>query len=97
MGKENHRFVFANIVREHSFDSQLNKIAGNYERLDELDSAIDWGLSRAPTKFVNFAADFYLWKMERISKNFPQLRIVYRYDSEAHTVYLIAVEEIRHA
>jgi len=38
---------------------------------------------------------YYLWKMERISENFPQLRILYPYEESAHTVTLIAADEIK--
>jgi hypothetical protein len=83
------------IIREVSFDEKLAKIAQNYSRLDELDIAIDWGLCRKPDAFFNIEKDFYLWKMERISDNFPQLIIVYHYDMAKNTVTLIDVDEIK--
>lgn len=97
MGKEDDSNIFTeppHIVREITYDQQLEKIAGNFKRLDELDEAIEWGLSHGPTNFFNIEGEFYLWKMEKISEHFPQLRIIYRYSVAENTVYLIAVDEI---
>src|SRR4051812_27054019 len=82
------------IIREPAFDAELGKIAGSYQRLADLDDAIDWALSRQPERFFRMSDGYHFWKMERISPHFPQLRIIYYYDVWKNTVLLIAVSEI---
>jgi hypothetical protein len=81
-------------VRENKFDKQLKLIAKSYRRMDELDRAIEWGLSHDPKQFYNFCRDFYIWKTERLVVDLPQLRILYQYIESQNTVILIAIEEV---
>ena len=63
--------------------------------MDELDRAVEWALHRKPKRFYNICDDFYLWKTDRLIPEIPQLRILYRYDEEQHTVYLIAADVVK--
>src|SRR4051812_26780703 len=82
------------IIRQPAFDDALARIAGDYKRLHELDSAIDWALVRDPKRFFGMADGYHLWKMDKISPHFPQLRIIYSYDEWKHEIILIAVSEL---
>lgn len=84
------------VIREAEFDSVSKKIAGSYARLDDLDNAIDWALSRFTRKMDEFyllGEDKYLWKTEKVL-GFPKLRILFRFDEAANTIYLVSLEEI---
>lgn len=81
------------IVREHQFDESHTAIAGSYERMDEMDSAIDWALARNPQYFTNIIDDYYLWKSDKID-GFPACRIVYHVDEVEKRVTLIDIEEV---
>jgi hypothetical protein len=63
--------------------------------MDELDRAIEWGLSHNPKQFYNICDEFYLWKTDKLIDEIPQLRILYKYIEAARTVYLIAVDEVK--
>ena len=41
------------IIRESYFDEKVAEIIGDYSRMDELDSAIDWALRKDPIKIPN--------------------------------------------
>ncbi|EEF61659.1 hypothetical protein [Pedosphaera parvula] len=62
--------------------------------MDELDMAIEWGLSRNPKHFYNISKDFYVWKTERLVAGIPQLIIVYRFVEIINQIILISVSEI---
>jgi hypothetical protein len=82
-------------VREKAFDSKIKTISRTYRRMDELDRAIEWGLSHNPKQFYNICDEFYLWKTDKLIDEIPQLRILYKYIEAARTVYLIAVDEVK--
>lgn len=87
------------IVREQSFDEQLELISRQYSRMAELDSAIDWALSRQPTRIPNvvrISYDYYLWVTDEFyAHDVPMVRILYRVDQEHQTIYLLAIAEVR--
>lgn len=82
------------ILRELEFDASLAQIAGSFARLDELDDAIDWALSRDPTRFPTFGDGFYIWRTDDLSAAFPKLLILYKYDATAEQVTLISVKQL---
>jgi len=86
------------IIREHSFEEQMLRLTGTYERMAELDQAIDWALRKHPHRIPNivrFPPDFFLWVTDEFFEiNIPSVRILYRIDSQIHTVYLISIQEI---
>ena len=57
----------------------------------ELDNAIDWALSRDPSRFYSPLPGYYLWKMEQMTADVPSLLLLYRYDPAEDVVYLINV------
>jgi hypothetical protein len=83
------------IVRTAEYDEQIEELTNGYSRMDDLDSAIDWALSRDPTKIpssINFEGNYYLWVTEEFSSmDIPKVRIVYSYDG-IYTVSLISIE-----
>lgn len=84
------------LIKEPEYDEQLLFISKGYSRFDQLDSAIDWAVSRFtkdPSLFYDLGENFYLWKMDKIM-NFPKLRILFRYLPETNGVILSYVEEI---
>ena len=87
------------IVREISFDEQLKIISRRYPRMAELDSAIDWALSRRPTQIPNIVRisyDYYLWVTDEFYiHEIPMVRILYRVENETSTVYLLAIAEVK--
>jgi hypothetical protein len=88
--------MFLRFVRESKFDAKIKLIAETYQRMDELDQAIEWGLSRNPKRFNHICADFYLWKTEKLIGDIPQLRILYRYaETETpKTIYLVEADVV---
>lgn len=87
------------IVREHSFDEQLELIARRYSRMAELDNAIDWALSRQPTQIPNvvrISYDYYLWVTDEFyAHDVPMVKILYRVDHGNQTVFLLSIAEVR--
>lgn len=83
------------IIREPAFDEKMMLIAKNYERLDDLDSAIDWQLARNPKEFDNIEdTPLYLWRFAPVLDGFPQLVIIFRFDEDLGRVTLIDVREV---
>ena len=82
---------FYAIERELEFDEDCKKFAGSYERLAELDEAIDWVIQRNPTRFIPIDG-FYMWKTDKII-NLPSLLIIFKVDDAKRMVTLIGIEE----
>jgi hypothetical protein len=82
-------------VRERKFDSKIKVLTTGYRRMHEFDEAIEWALSRNPTQFYNIEGDFYVWKTDSTFIQFPQLRILYKYDLQSNTITLIDLEEVK--
>lgn len=83
---------FYSIQRELEFDKDCEAFAHNYERLAELDEAIDWVLMRNPTRFVQYDG-YYIWRSEKVT-NFPAFFIIYQVDEVNRIVNLVGIEEI---
>lgn len=66
----------------------MRKLARDYARLHELDSAIDWALSRDPTMFTRVGLDYYIWKTTTIA-GLPAIEILFYCDMDAQKVLLI--------
>lgn len=87
------------IRREILFENQFTKISKDYNRIADLESAIDWFLVRANSdeKYVTRIGnpgDHFLWKFNDIHKDFPQLLILYKVDNKKEMIYLISVKEV---
>jgi hypothetical protein len=91
---ESKKRTLPTFVRESGFDASIAALTKTHARMHELDEAIEWGLMHAPEHFFNIQDDFYLWKTARLVDGLPQLRILYRYNKEMHTVNLVAACEI---
>jgi len=62
--------------------------------MDELDSGLDWALSRNPIDyFINVSDNFFIWKTERFY-DFPKIRILFQIDPQTNTATLCAIQEI---
>jgi len=59
----------------------------------ELEHAIDWALSREPTRFYNFTGNYYLWKLEQMTEGVPSVVIIYKYDQQEDVVHLLDISE----
>lgn len=85
------------VIREDTYESCLEDIAENYSRAYELDSAIDWALSRIEDneeEFINIRDDYYLWVMEELPvEDIPRVRIMFEYEKETDKVFLISIDE----
>jgi hypothetical protein len=89
MGK---RPNFFEIVREPKFEKNFRTIAGNYDRADDIESNIDWALSRDPYFFPQINnSPYHIWKTGDLGRNFPQMVIIYRIDHAHSRVILIDV------
>lgn len=85
------------IVREPLYDSHLEELFTKYDRMKDLDNAIEWALSRKPSSIpdsVHIEDNFYIWTTEEFSTGIPTVRIVYRVDEDTKTVSLKAISEI---
>jgi hypothetical protein len=83
------------IIREVDFDDKVKIITKNYKRMNDLDNAIDWALSRNPKALEVFNDEFYYWVTERWeNKEIPQLRIFYHINEKKHIVTLIDITTI---
>lgn len=81
------------IIREPDFDAKMFEIAKQYPRLNELECAIDWALSRKPHDFNAITNEYYFWVTQEFTNHeFPSLKIVYRIVQSERRVYLIDVE-----
>lgn len=79
------------IIREQEYEEGLSAMVKDYHRMEEIDSAIDWALSRGPVYFYDLGEGYYIYKNEGVS-NFPDFRLLYRFDEELKTVYLLTIE-----
>jgi mRNA-degrading endonuclease RelE of RelBE toxin-antitoxin system len=86
------------IVREPSFEEQMLRLVKTHQRMAQLDQAIDWALRNHPHRIPNivrFPPDFYLWVTDEFFEiDIPSVRILYRIDSNTHTVYLLSIQEV---
>ncbi|KAA6440271.1 hypothetical protein FEM33_06605 [Dyadobacter flavalbus] len=85
------------IIREKEFDESVKEILKEFDRIFELDSAIDWVLSRNPTPEEIEKIDelgHYLWVTEDFTRfGIPSVRILYNYDEIERIVTLIGIEK----
>lgn len=89
--------LLCNVIREPEFEEQAMSISKNYQRLDDLDQAIDWALARffrSPEIFYLIEDDKYLYKTDKIY-GFPQLRILFSVDEDLKTIKLLSIQEIQ--
>ena len=91
MNKKNTHYQ---IIREPLFEEQFKKIGNNYDRIADIERSIDWALARNPKRFPKITPHLHLWKTNKFSHNFPQLRIAYLIDEPKGVVHLVEVEEI---
>lgn len=86
------------IVREPAFEEQMLRLVKTYQRMAQLDQAIDWALRKHPHRIPNivrFPPDYYLWVTDEFFEiDIPSVRILYRIDSSIHTVYLLSIVEV---
>lgn len=86
------------IRREEQFEQQFALIAKDFERVADIESSIDWFLSRSCTnlKYVSQLdqAGYYLWRQELVHSDFPQLLILYKVDHSAEMILLLAVKRL---
>lgn len=85
------------IVRETEFDINISRISKSYSRMTDLDSAIDWALSKKPDQIPNIVSigdGYFLWVTDEFYDiDIPCLRILYKVDHISRKVNLISVEE----
>lgn len=82
------------IIKENEFIDNLKEIVKDFERVLELEEAIDWALSRNPTpeEIEKIEEDYYLWVTEDFEKfGIPSVRVVYHFNSEGRIVTLISI------
>jgi hypothetical protein len=81
------------IVRERSFQDKFESFIKDYQRLAEVESAIDWALARRPHSFTQIATDTYFLVTEDLGEfGIPSLQILYMIDSSERRVLLIDVD-----
>ncbi len=80
-------------VREPLFDNFILTLAQSNARMEEMDRAIEWALMRNPTRFRQVQEGYFLWKFSPV-EGFPTLEILYRYDEETNTVFLIRARTV---
>jgi hypothetical protein len=81
------------IVRETSFETQMQTLANDFSRLAELETALDWALARRPHSFTQLFNDVYFIVTEDLGEfGIPSLRILYLIDSANKQVILLDVD-----
>lgn len=81
------------IIRERSFESKVLALAEDFSRLPELETALDWALSRRQHSFNQLANDIYFIVTEDLGEcRIPALRVLYLIDSENRKVILLDVD-----
>ncbi|MFB6319969.1 hypothetical protein [Saccharicrinis sp. FJH54] len=83
------------ISRSKKVDEFSEKIVKSTKQFFELDLGIDWGLSKG-SDHLNFKIrdNYYLWVTAKRPFNIPQLRILYKVDSENESVEIINIDVI---
>ena len=85
------------IIKDANYDANLQEISkGHVHRFVQLDSAIDWEMvriSKNPEIFDEVRPGYYLHKFIKLD-DFPQVRILFEYNSTTHTVTLLSMSEI---
>jgi hypothetical protein len=80
------------IIRSKKFEVQVKAICGHYSRMNELDEAIDWYLSRAPRNEFHLGDNFYLWVTDELpAENIPRVRMAYKVDDANQQVTLLEI------
>jgi hypothetical protein len=81
------------IVREKSFQEKMEVFIADYERLAEVDSALDWALARQPHSFTQLINDTYFLVTEDLGEfGIPSLKILYLIEPAEKRVLLIDVD-----
>ena len=84
------------IIREREFDEVIEQLTINHSRMNDLDAAIDWALSRAPNRIPNsvqLMPNYFLWVTDEFyDLEIPIVRILFKI--EGNTVILLAISEV---
>ena len=91
---------FYQIIRQKLFDAQLVSICDSYNRMKEVDMAIDWALCRFNAKEMEDdiiplgKKNYYMWILSRLLiPGFVQVRIVFHVDEFHKKITLIEISE----
>ncbi len=82
------------IIKETEFCDLLTELAANDRRHHDVEMAIDYALSRNPECFTHIRDDFYKWKFNFLSPDFPQLIITYKFLKEQGQVLILNAVEV---
>lgn len=82
------------VLKQQKFAEQLRDLIETHPRLEELEKAIDWTLSRRPDQNAFPMGDgYYLWITDQLPGNIiPVVRILYRIEEYRRTVSLCRIE-----
>ncbi len=81
------------IIRSKKFDAQSRLLTGSFARWNDFDSAIDWYLSRDPTREFHIEHGFYLWVTDRLPiQVVPPVSILYHVNDITRTVTLCNIK-----
>ena len=89
------------IIKEHAYDSSIIRISGTFDRMHELDEAIEWAVIRAikksPERFVplhssNAEIVGFIWKFQGISRHFPSLVVSFAWSQKDTLITLIDIK-----
>jgi len=86
------------VIRENDYDSILAQVSKTFDRMEELDHAIEWAIIRAIEKgskrFAPLGNGGYIWRLNSISPSFPPLLVTFYYDEPKQTIHLIALKKV---
>ncbi len=84
------------VVATKEFEVQIEKLFGNYPRIEELRRAIVWSLNRNPRGMgYSFDENDFIWVTSSLpTGGIPKVRIVYRLSNEIKQVKLISISAV---
>ena len=81
------------VDREKAYDDALASISGSFERMDEIDSAIEWAIIHLQFKprksMVTIKPNCYVWRLRKISNKFPDVAVAFALDESERKIYLV--------
>lgn len=80
------------VVKTERCIAQLQVLGREFDRMSELNKAIDWYLQRRPGIYaIEIEPRCFLWVTDQLPYGFPVLKILYKVDDVAKTVKIISI------
>jgi hypothetical protein len=82
------------VKKSSKCQDQFRALAEEFDRMQELNNAIEWYLSRMPRAYAFcIEGDTFLWVTDDLANGFPLLRILYSVNDDDRTVVILSIQK----